>query len=57
MNCLWDLAPHDLSIIDNLFPSDVISIEATGYGHTMRRGPTWYSDPAFLWIIAWPIST
>ena len=39
VNCLWDLAPHDLSIIDNLFPSDVISIEATGYGHIDETRP------------------
>jgi predicted dehydrogenase len=33
MNVLWDLAPHDLSIIDFLFDEAPVHIEATGYCH------------------------
>lgn len=33
VNCLWDLAPHDLSIIDFLIDDEVIDIDVTGYGH------------------------
>lgn len=33
VNCLWDLAPHDLSIVDQLLKSEVVAIEATGYCH------------------------
>jgi predicted dehydrogenase len=33
VNCLWDLAPHDLSIINHIIDSEVIDVQATGYGH------------------------
>jgi predicted dehydrogenase len=33
VNVLWDLAPHDFSIMDFLFDEEPIHIEATGYGH------------------------
>ena len=33
MNVLWDLAPHDLSILDFLFEESPYHIEATGYCH------------------------
>ena len=33
MNVLWDLAPHDLSIIDFLFDEEPVHVEATGYCH------------------------
>jgi predicted dehydrogenase len=33
VNCLWDLAPHDLSIIDYLLEDDVVGIEASSYCH------------------------
>ena len=33
VNVLWDLAPHDLSIIDHLFGEEPIYIEASGYCH------------------------
>ena len=33
VNVLWDLAPHDFSIMDFLFGEEPIHIEATGYGH------------------------
>jgi predicted dehydrogenase len=33
VNCLWDLAPHDLSIIDHLMDDRVVSIDVTGYCH------------------------
>jgi predicted dehydrogenase len=39
VNCLWDLAPHDLSIIDHLIDSDVVAVEATGYGHVDPARP------------------
>jgi predicted dehydrogenase len=33
MNVLWDLAPHDFSIMDHLFDEEPVHIEATGYSH------------------------
>ncbi len=33
VNCLWDLAPHDLSIIDHCIDREVMEVEATGYCH------------------------
>jgi len=33
MNVLWDLAPHDLSIIDYLFDEPPVHIEASGHCH------------------------
>jgi predicted dehydrogenase len=33
MNVLWDLAPHDFSIIDHLFGEKPTHVEATGYCH------------------------
>lgn len=33
VNCLWDLAPHDLSIIDYLVDDEVVGIDVTGYCH------------------------
>jgi predicted dehydrogenase len=33
VNCLWDLAPHDLSIIDHLMDDQVIDIDVAGYCH------------------------
>lgn len=33
VNCLWDLAPHDLSVINYLFAGDVVSIDISGYCH------------------------
>lgn len=33
VNVLWDLGPHDFSIMDYLFDEDPIHVEATGYCH------------------------
>ncbi len=33
VNCLWDLAPHDLSIIDYLMDDQVVEINVAGYCH------------------------
>lgn len=33
VNCLWDLAPHDLSIIDHLIDDEVVGVDVTGYCH------------------------
>lgn len=33
VNVLWDLAPHDFSIIDHLFDESPEHVEATGYCH------------------------
>ena len=33
VNVLWDLAPHDLAILDLLFGEEPIHIEASGYCH------------------------
>lgn len=34
INVLWDLAPHDLSILDFLVPYKPLSVQATGISHT-----------------------
>lgn len=39
VNCLWDLAPHDLSIINYLIDDDVIDVEASGYCHLNQNSP------------------
>jgi len=33
VNCLWDLAPHDLSIIDYFMDDVVVGVDVTGYCH------------------------
>lgn len=33
VNVLWDLAPHDISILDYLMPETPISVNATGVSH------------------------
>lgn len=33
VNCLWDLAPHDLSIINHVLAEQVCEVEASGYCH------------------------
>jgi predicted dehydrogenase len=33
MNVLWDLAPHDFSIMDYIFGEEPVHVEATGYCH------------------------
>jgi predicted dehydrogenase len=39
VNCLWDLAPHDLSIIDHLVDDEVVDIDVSGYCHVNLRLP------------------
>jgi predicted dehydrogenase len=39
MNVLWDLAPHDFSILDHLFEEEPVHIEATGYCHVNDHLP------------------
>jgi predicted dehydrogenase len=33
VNCLWDLAPHDLSIINHVYGGEVADIDISGYCH------------------------
>src|SRR5439155_15803471 len=33
VNVIWDLAPHDLSIVDHILPADARSISAWGCSH------------------------
>jgi predicted dehydrogenase len=33
VNVLWDLAPHDISILDYLIPSKPVSVQASGISH------------------------
>lgn len=33
VNCLWDLAPHDLSVINYLLDDEIVEIDASGYCH------------------------
>ncbi len=44
VNVLWDLAPHDLSIIDHLFGAEPLHVEASGYCHVNPGFP----DIAYL---------
>jgi predicted dehydrogenase len=39
VNVLWDLAPHDLSIIDHLFDEEPFHVQANGYCHLNPRLP------------------
>jgi predicted dehydrogenase len=39
MNVLWDLAPHDFSIMDYLFDEAPVHVEATGYCHVNQHFP------------------
>lgn len=38
-NVLWDLAPHDFSIMDFIFRQEPVHVEATGYCHVNRHFP------------------
>lgn len=44
VNVLWDLAPHDLSILDHLLDEEPTRISASGYCHVNRHLP----DIAYL---------
>jgi len=44
INVIWDLAPHDLSILDLLLESQPAFVSATGASHTNRR----LEDVAFI---------
>jgi predicted dehydrogenase len=44
INVLWDLAPHDLSILDHLLDEEPVRIVANGYSHLNRHLP----DIAYL---------
>lgn len=46
VNCLWDLAPHDLSIIDHLLDDEIAGIQISGYCHLNQHVP----DMAYLTI-------
>lgn len=39
MNVLWDLAPHDFSIMSYLLEEQPVFVEATGYGHVNPKLP------------------
>jgi len=39
INVLWDLAPHDFSIMDYIFEEEPVHIEATGYCHVNPHLP------------------
>ena len=39
VNVLWDLAPHDFSIMNYLFDEDPVHLEATGYCHVNEHLP------------------
>jgi predicted dehydrogenase len=39
VNCLWDLAPHDLSVIDYVLQDEIVAVEASGYCHVNRNMP------------------
>ncbi len=39
VNVLWDLAPHDLSVIDYLFDEEPIHVQANGYCHLNPQLP------------------
>lgn len=39
VNCLWDLAPHDLSVINHLLDDEVIATDVAGYCHVNPKYP------------------
>lgn len=39
VNCLWDLAPHDLSVINYILDDKIVGIEASGYCHVNPASP------------------
>ena len=39
VNCLWDLAPHDLSIINHIINDEVIGADVSGYCHVNPSTP------------------
>lgn len=39
VNVLWDLAPHDFSVVDYLFREELLEVEATGYAHLNSHFP------------------
>lgn len=39
VNCLWDLAPHDLSIIDHVYGGKLAGIDISGYCHVNQSMP------------------
>lgn len=39
VNVIWDLAPHDLSILDRLIGEEPIGVEANGYCHVNPGSP------------------
>ena len=39
LNVLWDLGPHDFSIMDHLLDEDPLHVEATGYCHVNPQLP------------------
>lgn len=39
LNVLWDLGPHDFSIMDYRFDEDPLHVEATGYCHVNPHLP------------------
>ncbi|HEX7052603.1 MAG TPA: Gfo/Idh/MocA family oxidoreductase [Burkholderiales bacterium] len=39
VNVLWDLAPHDFSILDHVIGAEPVHVEATGYCHVNARMP------------------
>ena len=46
VNVLWDLAPHDISIIDSILDDDIVGVEASGYCHVNNTVP----DMAYVTI-------
>jgi predicted dehydrogenase len=44
INVIWDLAPHDLAVMDHLISEQPISITATGSSHTPSR----HEDVAYI---------
>jgi predicted dehydrogenase len=46
VNVLWDLGPHDFSIMDHLFDEEPLHVEATGYCHVNPGIP----DIAFVTV-------
>ncbi len=39
VNVLWDLAPHDFSVLDYLFDEDLVKVEASGFAHLNPKFP------------------
>ena len=54
VNVIWDLAVHDVSIIQYILNEEPVAVSATGASHVVGRQKTWPISPYFFRAIASP---